>query len=249
MKILSIGNSFSQDAHRYIYEIAKKDGIEVKTVNLYIGGCSLRTHYINMLENKKDYSFCLNGFLVGLKVTIAEALCSDDWDVITFQQASHFSGFEETYSPYLEALKDYVKKYCPHAKIFIHQTWAYSDQDKIIKRGYESDVQMFESLKRCYEKAVKLINADGIIPSGEVMWRALHGGIEKVHRDGMHAALGIGRYMIALTWYKVLLNGDVTNNDFSDLDEPITEEERAIAIKTVNQVVGEYYENGVCKIC
>ena len=248
MKILSIGNSFSQDAHRYLYEIAKKDGINVKTVNLYIGGCSLRTHYINMLENKRDYSFCLNGFPVGIKVNIAEALCSDDWDVITFQQASHFSGFEETYSPYLETLRDYAKKYCPRAKIYIHQTWAYSDQAAIIKRGYQSDVQMIESVKECYNKAVGLIKADGLIPCGEVMWRALHSGIEKVHRDGSHASMGIGRYMLALTWYKVLLNGNVSGNDFSDFDEPVLEEERQIAIKTVNEVVGEYYENGICKI-
>lgn len=248
MKILSIGNSFSQDAHRYLHEIAKKDGVEVKTVNLYIGGCSLRTHYINMIENKKEYSFCLNGFPVGIKVTIAEALCSDDWDIITLQQASHFSGFEDTYSPYIEALKDYAKKYCPRAKIFIHQTWAYANQEAIIKRGYESDVQMFESLKSCYEKAVSLVNANGIIPCGEVMWRALHSGIEKVHRDDLHASKGIGRYMLALTWYKVLLGGDVTNNDFTDFDEPILEEERKIAIKTVNEVVKEYYENGICKI-
>ncbi len=61
MKILSIGNSFSQDAHRYLYEIAKKDGVDVKPVNLYIGGCSLRTHYINMLENKKHIPFGLTG--------------------------------------------------------------------------------------------------------------------------------------------------------------------------------------------
>ncbi len=185
---------------------------------------------------------------MGLNVTISEALCSDDWDIITLQQASSFSGFEDSYSPYIETLKDYVKKYCPHARIFIHQTWVYSNQETIINRGYESDVQMFESLKRCYDKAVSLVNANGIIPCGEVMWRASHSGIDKVHIDGLHASMGIGRYMLALTWYKVLLGGDITNNDFADFDEVVSEEERQIAIKTINEVVGEYCENGVCKI-
>ena len=52
MKVLSIGNSFSQDAQRYLHRLAKEDGTFIKCVNLYIGGCSLQTHYINMLENK-----------------------------------------------------------------------------------------------------------------------------------------------------------------------------------------------------
>ena len=37
MKILSIGNSFSQDAQRYLHALAKADGENFKTVNLYIG--------------------------------------------------------------------------------------------------------------------------------------------------------------------------------------------------------------------
>ncbi len=38
LKILSIGNSFSQDAQRYLYDISKSNGEEIKNVNLYIGG-------------------------------------------------------------------------------------------------------------------------------------------------------------------------------------------------------------------
>ncbi|MBQ7726439.1 MAG: DUF4886 domain-containing protein, partial [Clostridia bacterium] len=41
MKVLSIGNSFSQDAQRYLHGIARADHTEMRAVNLYIGGCSL----------------------------------------------------------------------------------------------------------------------------------------------------------------------------------------------------------------
>ena len=91
MKILSIGNSFSQDAQRYLHNLAKADGESIKCVNLYIGSCSLRTHYINMLENNKAYSFEFNGETTGLKVSITDALASDDWDYITLQQVSLLS--------------------------------------------------------------------------------------------------------------------------------------------------------------
>ena len=48
MKILAIGNSFSEDAMYYLKNIADADGVEVKAVNLYIGGCNLERHWKNI---------------------------------------------------------------------------------------------------------------------------------------------------------------------------------------------------------
>ena len=124
MKILSIGNSFSQDAHRYLHRLAKADGCAIKTVNLYIGGCSLESHYINMLDDNAAYDFEFNGERTGIKVSIRQALVSDSWDYVTLQQVSHRSAMPESYFPYIEALADYVRKYCPHTRILIHETWA-----------------------------------------------------------------------------------------------------------------------------
>ena len=42
IKILAIGNSFSQDAvEQYLYELADAEGMPVINGNMYIGGCSL----------------------------------------------------------------------------------------------------------------------------------------------------------------------------------------------------------------
>lgn len=42
IKILAIGNSFSEDAiEQYLHELAYADGIETVIGNLYIPGCSL----------------------------------------------------------------------------------------------------------------------------------------------------------------------------------------------------------------
>ena len=105
MNILSIGNSFSQDAQRYIHRLAKKDGFEMRTANLYIGGCPLRTHYLNVLDDEKAYVFEFNGEGTGLFVSIKEALKSNEWDVITLQQASRFSVDFSTFTPYIEELQ------------------------------------------------------------------------------------------------------------------------------------------------
>lgn len=236
MKILSIGNSFSQDAQRYLHRLAKHDGVDMKTVNLYIGGCPLRTHYINILDDNANYNFEFNGENTGIKVSIGQALASDDWDFVTLQQASQFSPDYSKYTPYIEEIAEYVRDYCPHAKILIHNTWAYEDgSDKLFKVvKYEQAKDMLRDVNSSYKKAAEAINADGIIPCGTAMMNALDFGMEKIHRDTFHAGLGAGRYLLALTWYKYLTGNDISNNSFNDFDVPVTDEEREIVIKAVN---------------
>ena len=76
IKVLSIGNSFSEDAQRYLYGIARADGVSMKTVNLYIGGCSLERHYRNMLSGNAVYDFQINGITnTGIKYPSTTRFC------------------------------------------------------------------------------------------------------------------------------------------------------------------------------
>ena len=65
IQVLSIGNSFSQDAQRYLHDVAKSEGVALETVNLYIGGCSLERHYRNMKGDYREYSLEMNGHTAG----------------------------------------------------------------------------------------------------------------------------------------------------------------------------------------
>ena len=97
---------------------------------------------------------------------------------------------------------------------------------------------MLEKIKVCYASISKLISADGIIPSGEAMLKARELGIANIHSDTAHASRGIGRYILALTWFKKLTGKEsVSGNAFFDFDIPVSEEERQIAIKAVNETV------------
>lgn len=238
MKILSIGNSFSQDAQRYLHRLAKHDGVEIKTVNLYIGGCSLQHHYDNLIGDKAEYGFEFNGEKTGINVSISQALMSDDWDFITLQQASHFSGEYETYFPYIDELAKFVRKKCPRAEILIHQTWAYEEGSQRLKDllKFASSKEMLSAICYSYSKAAEKIKAKAIIPCGEAMMKAVEMGVEKIHRDTFHASLGAGRYLLALCWYKALTGNDILNNTFNDFDEPVTEQERNIIIKVVDSI-------------
>ena len=237
MNILSIGNSFSQDAQRYLHRIAAADGVKLNTFNLYIGGCTLSTHYRNMLSQKPEYVLEMNGVSTGFKVCLDEALLNRDWDLITVQQASPKSPDYESYQPYLDELVDYVRTCVPQAKIAIHQTWAYEQDSPRLteKMGYATHEAMFKDIEQAYAQAFKDIKADLLIPAGAVM-NAL-AKTEKVHRDTFHAGLGLGRYALALTWYKTLTGNDVQDNTFCDFDEEVTAQQIALVKKTVAEIV------------
>ena len=238
MNVLSIGNSFSQDAHRYINKIAKADGVEMNVFNLYIGGCNLERHYRNMLSDNRDYILEMNGQNTGFNVSLKEGVLNRSWDVITIQQASPVSVYYDKYQPYLNKIVEYIRICCPKAMIAIHQTWAYEENSQKLNEtmGYAHHTQMFEDVKNSYNKAFDEVNADKLIPSGEVLQKLIENGVEKVHRDGSHLSYGIGRYATGLLWYRLLTGNDVTNNNFCDFDEEISQEE----IKIIKKCVMEF---------
>lgn len=230
MKILSIGNSFSQDAQRYLHEIAAVNGKNLKCVNLYIGGCSLKQHYFHMLDDEKAYDFEFNGMPTGIKVSIREALKSDDWDYITLQQASRESFDFEHYIPYIERLAEYVRLYLPKTKILLHQTWAYcDDKEKLSGTGYGHTSDMFRDVKDAYHKAAERIHADGIIESGQAILNAYQKNPDIIYRDGFHVSLGFGRYLLGLTWYRTLYGDCGTIQHMQSFDAPVSETELKLA--------------------
>ncbi len=239
MKVLSIGNSFSQDATHYLHQIARADGCDLLTVNLYIGGCPLSLHYENMKKDAKAYSLEVNGYTTGFYVSIREALLANEWDYVTLQQVSHLSHQYDSYQPYLNELAAYVRSLCPGAELLIHQTWAYEQGSQRLTEelGYKDQKDMYRDLKGAYEQAAAAVEAKGIIPSGTVFQELLANGIKTVHRDTFHASLGLGRYTLGLLWYRALTGNSVRKNSFRDFDEPVSEEEAEIARRAVHAVL------------
>ncbi len=237
IKILAVGNSFSEDANRYLHYIAKEEGVDIQNSVLYIPGCPLERHFRNMMDDKKDYELQVAGNKTFFKTSLREALTACSWDYITLQQASPNSPYFDTYIPYISKLADYVRELCPKAKILIHETWAWeTGSQKIEAVGFKTYEEMFTLIRESYKKAASLINADGIIPSGTAMLKAQSS--IKVHRpDGFHASFGVGRFILALTWYKHLTGNSIDNIKFKNFDTEVTEEEYSIAIKAVNDTI------------
>lgn len=220
--ILAIGNSFSEDAVTYLHDIAENGGFDCNVVNLYIGGCSLETHWNNAEQNLRNYDYQKNGIETGRKVSILETLLEESWDYITLQQASHDSGQIETYYPYISHLSSYIKKYVPNAVQMIHQTWAYEIDSihEAFARYQKNQKIMYQALSSAYEKVASDLNLE-LIPCGKVIQtlRSLPGflypnnGIS-LCRDGFHMNLVYGRYAVAATWYECLFHGNILENNY-----------------------------------
>lgn len=212
MKILAIGNSFSQDATHYLHQIAASDGVEMKVVNLYIGGCSLERHWSNIRADAAEYLYELDGESKERYVSISQALAEEEWDYIVTQQASHDSGWPDTYEPFLSKMVEYLKERCPAAGILLHKTWAYErDSTHGNFPRYNNDQQeMFRRLSRAYETAAARVGVS-LIPCGDVIQRLRKeepfryeaGGLS-LCRDGFHMSYLYGRYALAMTWYGTL---------------------------------------------
>lgn len=241
MNVLAIGNSFSQDGTRYLHQVAKNQGFSLDVINLCIGGCPLYKHFRNIKGDRADYSLEFNGRWTGFEVSIKQALLAREWDVITIQQVSTQSPNYATYQPYLNVCVDFIREYCPKAKVYLQQVWSYENGGEQITNWtkYNDTEEMFKDVKASYDSAAADCNAFGLIRSGEVMLELMRGGF-KVHRDGFHASLGFGRYALALTWFATLSERDVENVSFNEFDEPVTDEQIAAAKAAVKKVLSQY---------
>ena len=251
IRILAIGNSFSEDAiETYLYPIAAAGGDSIVIGNLYIGGASLEDHLNNAKENKAVYSFRkINK--QGVKstrdnISIEQALDEERWDFISFQQASPLSGQYATYEASLPALVQYVKDRVTYSrtKYVWHQTWAYQQNSTYPPfANYNSNqLTMYNAIMDASQKAATLMGADIVVPSGTAIQngRSSFWG-DNFCRDGYHLDLNLGRYLAACTWYEALFNKSVVGNSYNPFSYLLSAEERALAQQAAHEAVLKKY--------
>lgn len=223
IKIFGVGNSYTEDAFTWLGDICAADGIEIKTVCPFIGGCTFKRHCDRIKSGAPDYTLIVNGKNTGEKVSFVEALQMEDWDIITFNQGSVQAGRPFTYVPYLNELKELVLKHSPKAKLYIYQTWSYEfDATHPYFPVYNSDQkEMWIRTRDSYKLASRLIAAP-IIPVGDVIqyirenvpeFDYKSGGLS-LNRDGYHLTEIYGRYAAGLTFYYSLFAADILKNTF-----------------------------------
>ena len=237
MNILCIGNSFSQDATRYLHQISNG---EIEVTNMAIGGCSFERHYNGLTKERETYLHEVNGEAIG-DGYLDEVIYTKKWDYVSIQQVSHYSGMAETYEPYLPYILGYIKGACPDAKVVFHRTWAYSDySNHDFYYLYEnSRIKMYEAIINATNEMCKKYNLD-IIPNGDAVEEArkLPEFDEKTHpitRDGFHLSLDYGRYLAGLVMFKFFTGKSATAVTYEPDD---TDSEICSKLKKIAEEIG-----------
>ncbi len=238
MKILSIGNSFSTDAQRWLNAIAESAGSDIYCANLYIGGCSLERHWHNYQGGEEAYDYEINGEFQR-KISIQETLGAEEWDVITLQQVSGLSGIFSSFEPYLTDLIAEVKKARPKARLLLHKTWAYeigSGHPDFNNYGC-SQKKMFEEITKAYCEATQKTGLK-VIPVGDAIQHLRenvkefdieNGGIS-LTRDSFHLSYDYGRFAAGLVWFKVLTGKSASEVSFMPQVESSTTDGKILDI-------------------
>ena len=241
MKVLCIGNSFSEDATAYLQKVANG---ELYVRNLAIGGCSLERHYNNIVNNLSDYGYEIDGESVRIS-SIEETLKENDWDCISVQQVSHYSGIIDTYEPFLGEIVKYLKEKCPEAKIVFHRTWAYDDLS-----DHEGFAYYGRDRKRMYNAIVDTTNQIAkkygfdIIPCADAVELArdlpefAKGASLSMNRDGFHLSFDYGRYLASLVMYRFFTGKSAQTVGFEPegTDGEINKKLKAVADKAFDLI-------------
>ena len=247
LKVLCIGNSFSIDAvEQNLVQLADERGIDLVAGNLYIGGCSLEQHATNIRKDSAAYSYrhmCKNASgeferTVTEGVSILQALLSDDWDVVTMQQASHYSGQWSTYEPYLSELLDSVRLHIlPKTKIYWYMTWAYQQDAKhpAFIPNYNGDqAYMYDEICGCNRQVLRSHRFDGFIPGGILLQQGRRTKLgDTFCRDGYHLSYTYGRYMMACLWLETLTGVSAKGCEY--MPEGMTADQRRIVQKVAHR--------------
>ena len=249
VRILAIGNSFSQDAvEQYLHELAEAEGISTIIGNMFIGGCSLERHVKNARDNAPAYAYRKIGTdgkkrEMG-KMSLEAVLADEDWDYVSLQQASPFSGMYETYEASLPELIEYVKARLPKkTKLMLHQTWAYASTSR--HSGFKNyncnQLTMYQAIADAVKKAAKANKIKIVIPSGTAIQNARTSFIgDHLNRDGYHLDVKIGRYTAACTWFERIFKHNVVGNPYTP--EGLDEARKAVAQKAAHAAVKHPYK-------
>ena len=215
---------------------------------MYIGGCSLERHVKNARDNASAYAYRKIGTdgkkREKSKMSLETVLADEDWDYVSLQQASPFSGMYETYEASLPELIEYVKVRLPKkTKLMLHQTWAYASTSKHsgFKNYNRDQLTMYQAIVDAVKKAAKANKVKIIIPSGTAIQNARTSFIgDHLNRDGYHLDVKVGRYTAACTWFERIFKHNVVGNPYGP--EGLDEARKTVAQKAAHAAVKHPYK-------
>lgn len=217
LSILTVGNSFSDDAMEYVWDIAKSAGIKnVILGNLYYGACRLEWHYNYWTQNKAVYDYRVNTggtWSTTKNATSADAFKTCEWDFISFQESAQEIQTKESLYKHLGDMVDMAKSRCPNAKILWHTPWVNTHQNY----GNSIDAMFRDCMTATRQIVENYPEIDEIVTTGVGIQnaRTSHIPAGRYLRDGWHLSLNLGRYIAGLTFFTQVTGISVAELDYA----------------------------------
>jgi hypothetical protein len=218
VRVLTIGNSFAQNACTYLRQIAKSGDVQIVVGTANLGGCTLEKHATLAEQSAKTPElkpYKDQKRIDGKKYSLQDYLQAEKWDFVTVQQMSALSYKPESYHPYLEQIVAIVKQYAPQAQILVHETWAYHPDFPLLKQEDLTQQQMYDRLHQAYAAAAAPLHAR-VIPVGAAFQLSRKADNKKrlVTKDFKHANAN-GCFLAGLVWYEALTGNDARQTTFT----------------------------------
>lgn len=259
LKILAIGNSWTENATDQLGTILEDLGYKVELSRTYLGSASLMDYAnnLNTCDSILIFSTWQNGRWVknDEKVNLMDVVEMRDWDIVTLQQRSGTACSYTTYQPHLNKLLNYIYSQDIVPLVYYHVTWSYPQ--KTSPQYFPADTLntdlMYKAILSTWTNACRKTNNDNVILSAPVIQQCRE--IQGIDMDLFDAVDGLhlsqGKYAAACAWAATIINTyyDESVRDKNILDcsyygpypEDIAKEIQRISFEVVSDVE-EYIE-------
>lgn len=222
-RVLTIGNSFAENASIYASDIAEAQDLDLVFGYLKYPSCTLSQHYENAINKNEVYKFAYTDQNSpstrhtvkdgsNEKATIDEALDFAQWDIVVIQQGSMASYDYSTYEKAPDLIA-YIKSKLPTAEIMIHETWSWATW--AADNNTKNDFRIIEN---CYHQLSGDNGGLTIIPSGRAFEFARKEGLNVNDSDNQHANQ-YGQYLAGACYVASIFGADINENTFGN-DHP-----------------------------
>ena len=246
-RVLTIGNSFAENASGFATEIAAASGKSLTFGYLKYPSCTIEQHYNNAVSDNAVYKFAVTensgGTVVKTTVkdgsssfaTVKEALQYADWDIVVIQQGSTASYDYSTYAK-APALIEYIKGLLPDAEIMVHETWSWATWS--LDNNPAND---FKNIEKAYHQLAGDNGNLRIIPSGRAFEFARRDGISVNDSDNQHAN-SYGQYLAGACYVSAVFGIDITENSFGDAHPYFKDIDMSILKNAVKNAMNYVYD-------
>lgn len=278
LKILGIGNSYTGDSMQMLYNVYKAENPDKEVVicYAYYGGCSLAQHVGFIQDNEAAYTYyrlddevyaAKGGWQSTKNVTLGTILEDDNWDIVTMQQASTYSGVASTYNKDIDTIQTYVKDCLGYTPTFAwNMTWAYPvkdiEGDAFVTVNTSSGFAKYNNDQMTMYNAIVSTVKEKIVPNKTFTY-LMPAGIAvqnsntsylddpDLYRDYTHLN-DFARVMAAYVWYCEFENVELEQLKFTVVPEALTKSyktaggtgdmvltqmEQAIIVESVNNAI------------